>query len=59
MLAGKIYGLIGNMDMAYKTFRKITDQDILKAYDISLKDIEKRWPFVAIRNFDLKNILKK
>jgi len=58
VLAGKTYSLIGNVDMAYKTFRKIVDPNILKAHGISLKDIEKRWPFVAIRNFNLKRILK-
>lgn len=59
VLTGKVYSLIGNMDMAYKTFRRITDNDILEAYGIDLKDIEKRWPFVAIRHLNLKKLLKK
>jgi len=59
VLTGKVYRLAGNVDMAYKTFQKVTDQDILESYGIHLKDMEKRWPFVAIRNFNLKNILKK
>lgn len=49
----------GNVDSAYKAFKKISDKEMLKECGINLKDMEKRWPFVAVRGFSLKELFKK
>ncbi len=57
LMKGRTMFLMGNVDAAYEVYRKITDKDLLEAAGISLNDMERRWPFVAIRG--LKNLLKK
>ncbi len=56
MMKGVVYFMIGNVDAAYKTYRQIEDKTLLEAAGINLKDMEHKWPFVAIRG--LKNLLK-
>lgn len=48
---GQTYLVMGKVDMAYKAYKRISDPEVLKEKGIDLKDIEHRWPFVAIRNF--------
>ena len=57
LMQGRIFFLMGDVDGAYKVYRKITDKELLENAGINLKDMEKRWPFVAIRG--LKNLLKR
>ena len=57
LMMGRVYFLIGNVDMAYKTYRRIQDETLLEDAGINLKDMERRWPFVVIRG--LKNLLKR
>lgn len=49
----------GNVDSAYKAYKKVSDKEILNECGINLKDMEKRWPFVAVRGFSLKELFKK
>lgn len=56
MMKGIVYFIIGNVDAAYKTYRQIENKTLLADAGINLKDMERRWPFVAIRG--LKNLLK-
>ena len=56
LMKGKVLFRIGDVDGAYKTYRKITDKTLLEEAGINLKDMEKRWPFVSIRG--LKQRLK-
>ena len=57
LVKGRVLLMMGNVDAAYKVFREITDRELLLAAGINLKDMEHRWPFVAIRG--LKSLLKK
>lgn len=56
LMKGKVMFRIGDVDGAYKTYRKIADKTLLEEAGINLKDMEKRWPFVSIRG--LKQRLK-
>lgn len=56
LMKGVVYFMIGNVDAAYKTYRQIGDKSLLADAGINLKDMEHKWPFVAIRG--LKNLLK-
>ncbi len=49
LMKGKVLFRIGDVDGAYKIYRKITDKTLLEEAGINLKDMEKRWPFVSIR----------
>lgn len=50
----------GNMDAAYKIYKKVSDSNLLDEKGIRLKDMERRWPFAAaIRGFSLKDLFKK
>ena len=57
LMKGRVLFLGGNVDGAYKVYREIKDKTLLEDAGINLKDMEHRWPFVAIRG--LKNLLKK
>ncbi len=57
LMKGRVLFLMGNVDGAYKVYRMIKDKQLLEAAGINLKDMEHKWPFVAIRG--LKNLLKK
>lgn len=57
LMQGRLLFLMGNVDGAYKVYRQIEDKTILTQAGINLKDMEHKWPFVAIRG--LKNLLKK
>jgi len=56
LMKGKVLFRMGDVDGAYKVYRKISDKTLLEEAGINLKDMEKRWPFVAIRG--LKQRLK-
>ena len=56
-MKGRVLFMMGNVDGAYKVYREIRDKDLLSEAGINLKDMEHRWPFVAIRG--LKSLLKK
>ncbi len=50
----------GNMDAAYKIYKKVSDPSLLDEKGIRLKDMERRWPFAAaIRGFSLKDLFRK
>ena len=51
LMKGKVMFRMGDVDGAYKTYRKISDKTLLEEAGISLKDMEKRWPFVSIRGW--------
>ena len=57
LMKGRVLFIMGNVDGAYEVYRRITDKELLEAAGINLNDMERRWPFVAIRG--LKNLLKK
>lgn len=57
LMKGRVLFMMGNVDGAYKVYREIRDKDLLSEAGINLKDMEHRWPFVAIRG--LKSLLKK
>ncbi len=56
LMKGKVLFRMGDVDGAYKVYRKILDKTLLEEAGINLKDMEKRWPFVSIRG--LKQRLK-
>ncbi len=55
IMAGRACEFIGNMDAAYKYYQKVPDKDLLDAYGVSLKAMERRWPFVSVRGLHMKN----
>ena len=57
LMKGRVLFLMGKVDDAYKAYRAIKDRSLLDGAGISLKDMEHKWPFVAIRG--LRNLLKK
>lgn len=57
LMKGRVLFLMGNVDGAYRVYREIKDKTLLTDAGINLKDMEHKWPFVAIRG--LKNLLKK
>ncbi len=57
LMKGRVLFGMGNVDAAYKVFREMKNRQLLEDAGINLKDMEHRWPFVAIRG--LKNLLKK
>lgn len=59
MCIGQAWFAVGNVDKAYKTYEKVKDKKILDDYGINLKDMEKRWPFVSLRGFSLKDLISK
>lgn len=56
MCVGHVYFAMGNVDAAYRTYKRTADKSILKDYGIDLKDIEKRWPFVSVRGFSIREL---
>ena len=56
---GQAWFALGNVDKAYRAFQKVSDKKVLDDYGINLKDMERRWPFVALRGFSLKDFLGK
>lgn len=58
MCLGNVQFAAGNVDEAYKTYKGVEDKSLLEAAGINLKAMEKRWPFVAVRGFSLKDLFK-
>lgn len=56
MCVGQAWYVMGNVDKAYKAYQRVKDKDVLEAYGINLKDMERRWPFVALRGFSFKDL---
>lgn len=46
---GQAWFAMGNVDAAYKAYKRIEDKELLNQRGINLKDMERRWPFVALR----------
>ena len=46
---GQTWFAAGNVDAAYKAFKRVQDKTLLEEHGINLKDMERRWPFVALR----------
>lgn len=59
MCLGQAYLAAGNMDAAYKAYKNVSDKSVLEAAGVNLKAMEKRWPFVAMRGFSLKELFKQ
>jgi len=55
MCTGQAWFALGNVDQAYKAYQKVSDKKLLEDSGINLKDMERRWPFVALRGFSLKD----
>lgn len=53
---GQTWFAMGNVDAAYKAFGRVKDKSLLEVRGINLKDMEKRWPFVNVRGFSLKEL---
>lgn len=58
MCLGNVQFVSGNVDAAYKTYKSVEDKSLLDMAGINLKAMEKRWPFVAVRGFSLKDFFK-
>lgn len=59
MHIGLTWFVMGNVDVAYKTYKRVTDKQILEEWGINLKDMEKKWPFVSVRGFSFKDLFNK
>lgn len=59
LLEGRAWLLEEQPDHALDCFRKVTDQSVLDAAGINLKDMERRWPPVSVRGFHLKKLFGK
>lgn len=46
---GQTWFVTGNVDAAYKAFKRVQDRALLEEHGINLKDMERKWPFVALR----------
>ena len=53
IMEGRTYMNAGQMDMAHACFQKVEDEELLEANGISLKDMEKKWPFMNLRGISL------
>lgn len=58
MCLGNVQFASGNVDAAYRTYKSVEDKALLDAAGINLKAMEKRWPFVAVRGFSLKDFFR-
>ena len=54
-MAGKACEFIGDVDAAYKYYERVPDKELLDAYGVSLKAMERRWPFVSVRGLRTKS----
>lgn len=55
VMAGKACEFIGDVDAAYKYYERVPDKELLDAYGVSLKAMERRWPFVSVRGLRTKS----
>ena len=49
IMEGRTYMNAGQMDKAHACFKKVSDEQLLEANGINLKDMEKKWPFMNLR----------
>ena len=56
ILEGRVRMLMGRVDEAYETLKQVTDQTALKEAGIDLRDMKRKWPFIGVRGFSIKNI---
>lgn len=54
---GKACTLSGDMAQAYQTYQRITDKALLETAGINTREIERRWPMIAVRG--IKNLLRR
>lgn len=59
LLEGRAWLFKGQMDRAIECFKKVSDKAMLQEAGINLKDMERRWPFINVRGFHLKNLFGK
>lgn len=59
LLEGKAWLFKGQMDRAIECFKKISNREMLLEAGINLKDMERKWPFIHVRGFNLKNLFNK
>ena len=59
LCVGQAWFAMGNVDKAYKAYQQVKDKKILSDCGINLKDMERRWPFVALRGFSIKDFFSK
>ena len=53
IMEGRTYMNAGQMDQAHACFKKVSDEELLAANGINLKDMEKKWPFMNLRGITL------
>ena len=53
IMEGRSYMNGGQMDKAHACFKQVSDEELLAANGINLKDMEKKWPFMNMRGISL------
>lgn len=56
ILEGRAWLFKGQMDRAIQCFKQVSNKQALLEAGINLKDMERKWPFINIRGFHLKNL---
>lgn len=59
ILEGRAWMFKGQMDRAIQCFKQVSGKQALQEAGINLKDMERKWPFINVRGFHLKNLFGK
>lgn len=54
IMEGRAYMNAGQMDKAHACFKKVSDEELLEANGINVRDMEKKWPFMNLRGISLE-----